>query len=231
MNGSLVALLHLCDSLFPLGAFAHSDGLETATSSGRVATADDLESWMATSLSEGLSRLEGPALARAWQIGVPGDAAAAEALADLDAEVYAMRPSASGRESSRAMGARLLKTWRQIRPTVDLGALDAARGSLGGRGLTLPVAFGIVSRASEIGAREALTGFMYTRLAAIVSAAMRLMPVGQHDAHARLSALLARVPDAVETILREETPPRSFAPAMDIAAMRQQYGESRLFRS
>src|SRR6185503_8361644 len=34
VNGApLLALLHLCDSLFPLGGFAHSDGLEAATTS------------------------------------------------------------------------------------------------------------------------------------------------------------------------------------------------------
>ena len=36
--GQVLSLLQLCDSLFPLGAFAHSDGLEAATTSGAVAT-------------------------------------------------------------------------------------------------------------------------------------------------------------------------------------------------
>lgn len=222
MNAALPVLLHLCDSLFPLGSFAHSDGLETATSSGRVATANDLESWMRTSFEEGLRRLEGPAVWRAWRIGVPREPAHLDALASLDAELYALRPSASGRDASRAMGGRLLKTWRQIRPEVDVGRVPP---------LTLPVAFGVVSHASGIAAPEAVTGFMYTRLAAMVSSAMRLMPVGQHDGHARLSAMLARVPEAVEEIVGADEPPRCFAPAMDIAAMRQQYGASRLFRS
>jgi urease accessory protein len=225
MSGALVALLHLCDSLFPLGSFAHSDGLETATSSGRVARADDLEAWMSTSLGEGLRRLEGPALWRAWQCGVPHDAKTLEILQQLDAELHAMRPSAAGREASRAMGGRLLKTWRQIRPQIELGLLAGAPPT------ALPIAFAVVSCASRVDARDALAGFMYTRLAATVSAAMRLMPIGQHDAHARLPGLLARVPEAVEAILRENEVPRSFAPAMDLAAMRQQYGESRLFRS
>ena len=36
-----LALLHLCDSLFPLGSFAHSDGLETVASSGAVVSGSD----------------------------------------------------------------------------------------------------------------------------------------------------------------------------------------------
>jgi urease accessory protein UreF len=93
------------------------------------------------------------------------------------------------------------------------------------------VAFGLVARAAAIEAQAAMTGYLYTRLAATVSASMRLMAIGQHDAHARLAALLACVPETVEAIVAGDARLRSFTPAMDIAAMRQQYGESRLFRS
>src|SRR5262249_60943738 len=34
----LVALLHICDSLFPIGGFGYSDGLEAATAAGAVRT-------------------------------------------------------------------------------------------------------------------------------------------------------------------------------------------------
>ena len=59
---------------------------------------------------------------------------------------------------------------------------------------------------------------------------MRLMPIGQTDAHAQLSAVLARVPAVVDA-MAEVGSAESFAPAMDIAAMSQQYLHSRLFRS
>jgi urease accessory protein UreF len=77
----------------------------------------------------------------------------------------------------------------------------------------------------------ALEGFVYTRLASAVSAAMRLMPVGQHDWHLILARLLERVPGVAAAISTDLAPMQSFAPALDIAAMSQQYGRSRLFRS
>ena len=138
-----------------------------------------------------------------------------------------MRPSSTGREASRAMGLRLLKTWHQLRPAVALQALLTDRVSL-----TLPVAFGVVTASSSIAVDEAIAGFIYTRLAAIVSAAMRLMAIGQHEAHARLASALDRVPAVVDEILADrDAPLRTFTPAMDLAMMRQQYGHSRLFRS
>ena len=43
LNSSpLLALLHLCDSLLPIGGFSCSDGLESGTASGAIATADGL---------------------------------------------------------------------------------------------------------------------------------------------------------------------------------------------
>ena len=79
--------------------------------------------------------------------------------------------------------------------------------------------------------RDAVAGYAYTRLAATVSSAMRLMALGQTDAHALLARILDRVPATVDEVLRRNDPMESFAPALDVAQMTQQYVHSRLFRS
>jgi urease accessory protein UreF len=175
MPHRLLTLLHLCDSLFPTGAFAHSDGLEAATSAGSVVTAADLAEWMTVCLDETLGHLEGPAVLLAW-------------------EAFTRRH------------------WD-------------------GQVATLPVAFGIVCACAGIARRAAAEGFMYTRLAATASGAMRLMSIGQHEAHALLSATLARVPRVVDDLIARRAPPAAFTPALDIALMEQQYVGSRLFLS
>jgi urease accessory protein UreF len=63
---------------------------------------------------------------------------------------------------------------------------------------------------------------------------MRLMPVGQREAHALLAAVLADVPrvvDGIDDRCRRGVRPGSFTPAFDIASMSQQYLHSRLFLS
>lgn len=224
----LLVLLHLCDSLFPLGSFAHSDGLEASTASGAVATGSDLRCWMQTMRDEVLARGDGPALRLAFEAF---DRRAFPEVMAIDAELHAMRPAAAPRQASRAMGARLLKTWQEIRPQPAIERLTAWAGPGPGRsGFTLPVAFGVVCAASAVPVRAALAGYFYTRLAATVSAAMRLMPVGQHEAHALLAEALEGVPAAAAEALAWPQP-TSFVPAMDLAAMRHQYLHSRLFRS
>lgn len=219
-----LALLHVCDSLFPIGGFAHSDGLEAAVAEGRVKSGIELRSWIDAVLNESLRRVDGPAVLLAWR------AASEERTQDLhslDEEMHALRPSSTGRAASRAMGARLLATWRDIHPDHVLRVVPGAR-------LTLPVAFGVVCAASDVDARDAVEAFMYTRLSATVSSAMRLMPIGQIEAHTLLAKTLADVPrvwTAIEMSVARGERPGAFAPAFDLATMGQQYVGSRLFLS
>jgi urease accessory protein len=221
----LLALLHLCDSLFPIGGFAHSDGLEAAAFGGM--TVEALREWMDVCLTETVGRLEGPALLLAWSAFRRDDW---EGLARVDQDITALRPSSASRRASRAMGLRLLTTWQALHAEAPLaGALALARA--GAIGPALPTAFACACAASDIDARSSAHAFAYTRLAAAISAAMRVMPIGQSDAHGLLAAALSRVPAEVDAMLARDAAPQSFAPATDIAAMSQQYMHSRLFRS
>ena len=229
-----LALLHLCDSLFPIGAFAHSDGLESATSDGRVATASDLRAWLDACLDETIGRLEGPAVWQAWIAVRDGDWSAVETL---DEELTALRPSSAARRSSRAMGARLLTTWSALHPDPRLAELRARvcpeRALVPSRveGPALPIAFAAACACADTDRRASVEAFAYTRLAATISAAMRLMPIGQTDAHALLAQALDRVPALAAVIAARNARLESFSPALDVAAMTQQYLHSRLFRS
>ncbi len=218
-----LALLHLCDSAFPLGSFAYSDGLESATSDGRVSSHDDLRAWVDVCLDETIGRMEGPAVWRAWAAARVEDW---DALDALDEELTALRPSSAGRQSSRAMGRRLLTTWSALHPeSFDSAALERFTGP------ALPVAFAAVCAGRGVDRRDTVDAYAYTRLAATVSAAMRLMSIGQTEAHALLARTLDRVPAVVDDIARRDGAIESFTPALDVAAMTQQYVHSRLFRS
>jgi urease accessory protein len=223
---SVLPLLHLCDSLFPTGAFAHSDGLEWATDARLLVDADQLGDWMDACLDQTLACCDGRAVWLSWQAHTDRDWAR---LVSINAEVHALKPSAVARQASRAMGARLVKTWTLLYEPADLRhlltELDVHRI------ITLPGAFGVVAASAGIAPRTAVDGFIYTRLAACASAAMRLMPIGQHDAHRVLASRLRRVDAVVEAIASAPDRPSSFAPLLDIASMSHQYVHSRLFRS
>jgi urease accessory protein len=235
-----MALLHLCDSLFPVGAFAYSDGLETATgrlppppgawSGPLVADAEGLRAWIDVCLDETFGRTDGPAVWLAWPAFRDADW---ETLVTLDEELTALRPSSSGRRASAAMGRRLLTTWQTLHPDPRIGQALNEKGvvPLFRDGPALPIAFAGACACSGIERRRAVEAFAYTRLAATISAAMRLMPIGQTAAHALLARTLERVPAVVDLVASRDARLESFTPAVDIAAMTQQYLHSRLFRS
>ncbi len=216
-------LLHLCDSLFPIGSFGYSDGLEAAD----VRDRDGLRDWMDLCLVETIGRLDAPIVSRAWTLASHEDWGA---LAALDAEATALRPSAAIRKANRAMGLRLLTTWQALYPD-DRTAHALALAKAGASGPALPIAFAVAAVTGAIDRRTAVEAFAYTRLASTASAAMRLIPIGQTDTHALLARALDRVPAIVEAALAPGSRPESFAPSVDIAAMRQQYLHSRLFRT
>ena len=153
-----------------------------------------------------------------------------DAIAQLDAEVTALRPSATARRASRAMGLRLATTWQALYPDAALTRL-VARAREGVIGPAWPVAFAAVCASSGVDRRTSAEAFAYNRLAATISSAMRLMPVGQTEAHTLLAGTLARVPQVVDAMMAKGGRAESFTPAMDVAAMSQQYLHSRLFRS
>jgi urease accessory protein UreF len=170
--------------------------------------------------------MDGRAVLRAWSAFERQEW---EAICELDEEVTAMRPSAALRRSSRAMGLRLVTTWGALYPDRRLDhLLDLAR--MQRLGPALPLAFGCACASAGVAMREAGAAFAYTRLASTTSAALRLMRIGQTDAHAQLAKTLERVPMVVAAMTMGARP-ESFTPAMDVAAMIQQYLHSRLFRS
>ncbi|MEO8260821.1 MAG: urease accessory UreF family protein [Acidobacteriota bacterium] len=224
---ALLSLLHLCDSLFPIGSFAYSDGLESAAAAGLVTGAADLGGWLDVCLEEGFVRSDGPAIVHAWPAV---EAADWDALIAIDEEVTALRASSTARVANRSMGLRLLKTWQGLYPAVRLEQM-LALVPVRRLGPTLPVAFAAVGSCGGVTPRDLLAGFAYTRLAATISAAMRLVSIGQTDAHRLLSVALARVPASIDAVLARPARPESFAPALDIAQINQQYLHARLFRS
>src|SRR5262245_24571801 len=182
---------------------------------------------MGVVLDESIGRLEAPAVWRGWMMIRDREW---EALTALDQEMTALRPAASARRSSRAMGLRLLTTWHALHPDprLDHALTLAGRGAIAP---ALPIAFAAACACADVDRRDAVEAFAYTRLAATISAAMRLLPVGQPDAHGLRVRALARVPAIIDSIAARDPDPESFTPAMDIAAMSQQYLHSRLFRS
>jgi len=126
------------------------------------------------------------------------------------------------------MGARLVRTWQHLYEPAGLEEMASAVDIE--RTMTLPPAFGVVCASAGVEARAAVEAFIYTRLASAASTAMRLMAIGQREAHRVLASRLQQVAATIDAMAAQPAV-SSFAPAIDIASMSHQYVHSRLFRS
>jgi urease accessory protein len=216
--------LQLTDSLFPVGAFAYSDGLETAVSAGLVADAAALGQWMDHWLNSVFVSCEGLALVKSMRALRANDG---DSLSAVDDELYAIRPSGAMRAASTANGKRLLSLYKTLYG--DAPFSEYVRNLPYGNAAC---AYGVVFFHCGLAEQEAALAFGYNRVASMVSAGLRLISIGHQHGQVLLARCVDRLPAAAAEIIdRVQEPLRSFSPLLDIQQMNHQYVYSRLFRS
>lgn len=223
-SAAFLTLLQFADGLFPAGAFAHSLGLETLLQSGGVDGEQSVLEFLESYLEGSSAPTDCAAALRAWQASAEGDVASCLALDKL---LEAMKPARELREASRQMGRQTLRVAAHLAPDRLLAHFSAAVEENITPGHHA-VVFGVVGHRFGWPREEMARAFLYSTSAALVGAALRLLPLGQLAGQRILwsvQPLIARL--AAEA--REEM--WSFAPAQEIAAMRHARLEARLFRS
>lgn len=219
---ALLSALQFADSFFPGGGVALSWGLEQLRSDRELASAEDLASFVEGQLVQRWAAFDAPALSAAWHAA--GDL---ERLRQIDALVEAMTLAQELRDGSRRAGAALLNVHSR------LGGSAAGRfRALALAGETpghLAVAQGLAWR--DNGVPEPACRAMSAHLLAtgLVSAALRLGVVG----HLQAQAALNQVRPVTARLLDQPVAPlenlAAFTPATDIAAMRHESADSRMF--
>ena len=228
MRTSLLALLQLTDSSFPTGSFAHSFGLETYVQDGLVLDAATFERLLRAVLHNGIGRSDAVATAVCYRAAATRDLAT---VAEVDELLSAMKLPEEARQGSMAMGRQLLRNCRRVFPDDRLDDLHGAStcGDLHGHHASV---FGFVAGVVEIGMSEAVCGFLHAHVLALVSAAVRLVPLGATDAH----RVARSVHDDISQIAEEAADSRiddmsAFTPALDIRSMQHEQLHARLFIS
>ncbi|MBI3530718.1 MAG: urease accessory protein UreF [Betaproteobacteria bacterium] len=219
---SLLGALQYSDSFFPSGSIAFSWGLETLRADGEIVSAEQVAQFLEGQLVHRWARFDAPVLVAAMRADGKFDR-----LADLDDLVEAMTLATELREGSRRAGASLLKVH------VGLGTPGAAeyRQRIAERKARghLPVVQGMLWNATGLSEEACRAVSAHTLSTGIVGAALRLGMIGHLDAQ----KILLQVRPVLVELLRlpagqaEEL--TAYAPHAEIAAMRHEVQDSRLF--
>ncbi|MCT8160251.1 urease accessory protein UreF [Pseudoruegeria sp. SHC-113] len=207
MTPDLLKLTQWLSPAFPVGGFAYSHGLEQAIEAGHVRDAASLQSWLLALLRLGTGRMDAALIGRAM-VG--------EDVADL---ARALAASKERLEEAEAQGTAFAQTVSALLPSAVAPA-------------SLPVAVGVAARQLSLPPEQVAALYLHAFTANLVSAGVRFIPLGQTAGQQVLAALheeITRI--ATEAVTRD---PLSFGSAVqgaDMAAMKHETQEVRLFKS
>jgi urease accessory protein len=220
-------LLQLCDSALPIGATAHSFGLETLVADGTLSV-EQLGTFLQDYVSE-TGALEAAFCRAAYQIGA--DQSNFERWLDLNMQLDALKMARESRAASTALGRRLLQLALDLedRPVLR-AAWQAARDKK--VGVHHCAAFGLVSGVLEFREHNSVVAYLQQSLAGLVSACQRLMPLGQNAAMRIMWDLKPAIVAAASRSQGVDIDDlAAFTPLVDIASMRHPGLTTRLFIS
>jgi len=218
-GANLLAALQHGDSFFPGGATAFSWGLETLVGEDRVATAADLRVYVETQLRGRWATFD-----RAATIAAHRAAGDLDRVAVIDRLIDAQTLARELRQASRRIGGALLTVHRRLgTPGAEAyAALENAPGhGAAVQGMLWHGAGVPESAADAMAAHQLCIG--------LLGAALRLGLIGHVDAQ----AILTDMRPVVAAVMAGEPPDiddiGAFVPEAEIAAMRHETQDSRLF--
>jgi urease accessory protein len=208
-------LLHLADSALPIGAMAHSFGLETMVAEQGLQV-EDLSAFFSDWLA-GAGRVEA-----FYCLQAHGTEDAASWFL-LNAELTARKPARESREASLSLGRRFLRLARGLVDDPRLAVQEPAH---------LATAFGLTNGVLGIDNRRGAAAYLHQSLYGAISACQRLMPLGQSAAATLLWSLKPRILQTVADV--SGLGPDDLwnpQPLLEFASMRHPRLSTRLFIS
>jgi urease accessory protein len=222
-----VRLLQFGDSMLPVGAFAFSNGVESAVQAGVVRDAATLRDFVATALDQAAS-CDGIALLAAHRGARADDLAG---VVDADRAVLLRKLNEEARTMTVRMGRKLGELAAHVAALPVILHWRAAVESNATPG-TYPAALGVVGAALDLDERDVFAVHQYGVATMMISAALRLMRLSHLDGQALIYALNAGVDDAYASASRAQLyDMATFAPVADILAATHVKAHVRLFMS
>ena len=213
---------------FPIGAYAYSHGIEFAVESGQVTDEETLRHWIEGILTYGTGRTDTIFLASAWRAVCDGDEALLKTTAELAA---AYRGTAELALENEAQGVAFIDAVSAAWPALEL---ERWTSLLTQSEITVsyPVAVALATGSSGIPLSDTLTAYLHAATANLVSAGVRLIPLGQTAGQRIIARLQGTVAEGVENGAgRSLEDLGSAAPMIDWTSAQHETQYTRLFRS
>lgn len=224
----LVGLLQAGDSFYPTGSYSHSFGLEGLVQQSVVRDRETLRDFIFLSALPALRHTDLPLATHAWRAFGDGNWDRVGELCVLSSALKTAREARAASENIGRQRAELMASLRAHalaqeylrRTSVEKWPHSSAiSAALEGRVLGAPLT-------------ALLAGISYATLSSLLSAAMKILRLGQNASQSLLTEALAATPAIITAA--ESTPIEDigwFNPWLDIAAARHETADARMFIS
>ena len=232
MSDKLFYLLQVNDSLFPIGGYSHSQGLETYIQKGIVRDEKTAEAYIRQKLRWSLTYTDLLAVRLAYEAAAAGSL---EGLHRLEAVLEASRLPAEQRDASKKMGSRFAKTVEKLglaelnrEGSVFRAYLDQRKN----RGMNHCVVYGVFCGVLGISLRETLTHYLYGQTSAMVTNCVKTIPLSQTSGQKILAGFYGEFQEILACVMTlTEDDLCLSAPGFDVRGMQHEKLYSRIYMS
>jgi len=209
---------------FPNGAYSYSHGLEWAVEAGHVFNRRSLINWLEADLCYGSGRNEAIFFIEAYRCVAGGAEDELPHLAELAA---ASRTTSEFALESSQQSSAYLTTLRRVWPDRILDIFSDAKCPP-----VSAVLLGAYSARERVPVGMALPAFLHSYVANLVTAGVRLVPLGQTDGQLAIASLEQAILSRSEVATRETVSDLGSAGLMvELASIAHELQYTRLFRS
>lgn len=222
---ALYRLMAWLSPSYPVGAFSYSSGLEWAVEAGDITDAAVLCNWLQAIFEHGGIACDAVIFVHAYKAAAVAEDTALRGVAELAA---AFAPSKERHLETTAQGGAFVDTTQAAWPCATLERL---LGIWDGP-IAYPVAVAVAAAGHRIALEPALSAYLHAAAANLVSAGVRLIPLGHTDGQRVLAALEPTVAAAAkQALVTDLTEIGSATFRADLASMHHETQYTRLFRS
>ncbi|GAB1265909.1 urease accessory protein UreF [Aurantivibrio infirmus] len=219
---ALLHLFQLVSPALPVGAYAYSQGLETAIENRWVKDFETAGDWIGNVMSHAIGQLDLPILLRLRKAWALNDY---QQVNDWNEFLIASRESKELLLEDTQMGEALHRLLMELNiPNADSWSSDDQP--------CFVTMFALAADHWKISSASMAHGFLWSWLENQVAAAVKLVPLGQTDAQKLLILLMPKVNTVVgDSQNIEDADIGNNLPRLAIASMQHEVQYSRLFRS
>ena len=224
----LLKLLTWLSPSFPVGAYAYSHGLECAVEEHLIWDAGTLQVWIDGIITHGTGRTDNIFFSETWRAVNEGDN---KRLSEILALARAYQPTSELAIESTAQGAAFMDAIGAAWSSDQLTSL-ARFLKLDETSIPYPVAVALVTSLHRIPLRDALLTYLHSFMANLVSAGVRLIPLGQKMGLQVLAGLTDSILKSLEAGMTSSIDNIGSATLLvDWTSARHEIQYTRLFRS